>query len=93
MYVPFKMKGSWDAYSCAQTLEEIGMRIVEKMEDYGTIRFRSIHALHSYFMKHSPDLANINKYQMFYMNALKEIKENSFYEMTTHHFIVVAQKV
>lgn len=93
MYVPFGMKGSWDAYSCAQTLEDIGMRIIEKMDDYGTVRFRSIQAVHSYFMKQSPDLANINKYQMFYMNALKEIKEKSFYEMTTHRFIVVAQKV
>lgn len=92
MYMPFGMKGSWDAYSCAQTLEEIGMRIIDKFEDYGTIRFRSIQALHSYFKKVSPDLADLNKYQMFYLNALKAIKENHFYELTTHKFLIVAQK-
>ena len=92
MYMPFGMKGSWDAYSCAQTLEEIGMRIIDKFEDYGTIRFGSIQAIHSYFKKVSPDLADMNKYQTFYLNALKAIKENSFYEITTHKFLVVAQK-
>ena len=92
MYMPFGMKGSWDAYSCAQTLEEIGMRIIEKFEDYGTIRFTSVQAIHSYFKKVSPDLADMNKYQAFYLNALKTIKENHFYEMTTHKFLVVAQK-
>lgn len=92
MYMPFGMKGAWDAYSCAQTLEEIGMRIIEKFEDYGTIRFRSIQAMHSYFKKVSPDLADLNKYQMFYLNALKSIKENHFYELTTHKFLIVAQK-
>ena len=91
MYMPFGMKGSWDAYSCAQTLEDIGMRIVDKFEDYGTIRFRSVQAIHSYFKRVSPDLADINKYQMFYLNALKSIKEKSFYEITTHHFLIVAQ--
>lgn len=93
MYVPFGMKGSWDAYSCAQTLEEIGMRIIDKIEDYGIIRFRSIQAMHTYFQKVSPDLADIKKYQIFYLNALKSIKENHFYELTTHRFLVVAQKM
>lgn len=93
MYMPFGMKGSWDAYSCSQTLEQIGMRIVEKFEDYGTIRFRSIQAIHNYFKKVSPDLADLNKYQTFYLNALKAIKENSFYELTTHKFLIVAQKI
>lgn len=93
IYMPFGMKGSWDAYSCAGTLESIGLRIVEKLEDYGTIRFHSIQSIHSYFQKHSPDVADINKYQIFYLKALKAIKDHSFYEMTTHRFLVVAQKV
>ncbi len=93
IYMPYGMKGSWDAYSCAQTLESIGMRIIDKLEDYGTIRFHSIQALHTFFKKHSPDIADMNKYQIFYLKALKAIKEHSFYEMTTHRFLVVAQKV
>ena len=92
IYMPFRMKGSWDAYACAGTLESIGMRIVEKIDDYGTLRFHIIQAIHSYFKKYSPDIADINKYQIFYLKALKEIKEKSFYEMTTHRFLVVAQK-
>lgn len=92
MYVPMGLKGSWDSYSCSQTLEDIGMRIVEKLEDYGSIRFPSIQSMHSYFKRVSPDLADMNKYQVFYMNALKSIKENNFYELTTHRFLIVAQK-
>ena len=93
IYMPFGMKGSWDAYSCAQTLEDIGMRIIDKLEDYGTIRFQSVQAIHTFFSRVSPDIADINKYKFFYLKALKEIKHKSFYEMTTHHFLVIAQKV
>ena len=92
LYMPFQMKGSWDAQNCAQTLESIGMRIVDKFEDYGTIRFHSIQAIYQYFTKVSPDFANVNRYQVFYLQALKEIKEHSYFEMTTHQFLVVAQK-
>ena len=93
LYMPFQMKGSWDAQNCAQTLESIGMRIVDKFEDYGTIRFHSIQAIYQYFTKVSPDFANVNRYQVFYLQALKEIKEHSYFEMTTHQFLVVAQKM
>ncbi|MEG0276558.1 MAG: hypothetical protein RR630_05975 [Coprobacillus sp.] len=93
IYMPYGMKGSWDAFSCAQTLEDIEMKVIEKLEDYGTIRFHSLNALHTYFKNNSPDLGDINKYKIFYLKALKEIKERSFYEMTTHRFLIVAQKV
>lgn len=93
MYMPFGIKGSWDAFACAQTLESIGMRIVDKFEDYGTIRFYSLQSLHHYFKKNSPDIADINKYQMFYLNALREINVKKYFELTTHRFLVVAQKM
>ncbi|UTY40120.1 class I SAM-dependent methyltransferase [Allocoprobacillus halotolerans] len=93
LYMPFQMKGKWDAESCVQTLESIGMRVVDKFEDYGTIRFHSIQAIYQYFTKVSSDFANINRYQMFYLQALKEIKDHSYFEMTTHRFLVVAQKM
>ena len=92
LYMPFQMKGKWDGESCAQTLESIGMRVIDKFEDYGTIRFHSIQAIYQYFTKVSPDFANVNRYQVFYLQALKEIKEHSYFEMTTHQFLVVAQK-
>ncbi|MEG0592296.1 MAG: hypothetical protein RR512_03225 [Coprobacillus sp.] len=93
IYMPFGMKGSWDAFSCAQTLEDIEMKIIEKLEDYGTIRFHNLNAVHTYFKNNSPDLGDINKYKIFYLKALKEIKEKSFYEVTTHRFLIVAQKI
>ena len=92
LYMPFQMKGKWDAESCAQTLESIGMRVVDKFEDYGTIRFHNIQSLYQYFTKVSPDFANVNRYQVFYLQALKEMKDHSYFEMTTHQFLVVAQK-
>ena len=48
--------------------------------------------LYQYFTKVSPDFANVNRYQVFYLQALKEMKDHSYFEMTTHQFLVVAQK-
>lgn len=92
-YMPFRIKGSWDAYACAGSLEEAGMKIIEKYDDYGTIRFHSIQSLHNFFKKVSPDIADIHKFQTFYMNALREIHQKNFYEITTHRFLVVAKKI
>ena len=92
IYMPFAMRGSWDAYQCAQTLEEVGFKIREKFEDYGSIRFYNLQSLHQYFMKVSPDLADMNRYKSFYLKALRDMKKYSFFEMTTHTFMVVAQK-
>ncbi len=93
LYMPFGMKGAWDAFSCAGTLQNIGMKIINTFEDYGSIRFRTIQALHTYFQKESPDVSDINKYQLFYMKALLDIQRQGFFELTTHRFLVVAQKV
>lgn len=92
MYMPFKLKKTWDAYTCAQSLEELGMHVIEKIDDYGTIRFNSVEAIYTYFMEVSPDLADINKYQVFYINAMKAIREQRYFDLTTHKFLVVAQK-
>lgn len=93
MFVPFGMKGSWDAYSCSQTLESVGFQIIDKFENYGTVRFFTLYSLYTYLLKNSPGLANIEKYKTFYMNVLKSIKEYSYYELTTHQFLVVAKKM
>ncbi len=91
-YLPFGMKGSWDSYACSTTLQDIGMKVIDKIDDYGTLRFHTIQSIHTYFKKFAPDFANINKYKVFYLNALKDIKEKSFCELSTHRFYVVAQK-
>lgn len=93
MYIPFGIKGVWNADSCRQTLDDFGIETLSSYEDFGKIRFRSIQAIHTYLQRVSPDLANIKKYQMFYMNALKAIKDHHFYEMTTHRFLVIGKKI
>ena len=92
MYMPFRVKGVWDAFSCVGTLEEAGMKVVEKYEDYGTIRFTTLASLYTYFKNNAGDFSDMTKYQMFYIQALKSIKEKGYYELSTHKFIVVAQK-
>ena len=93
IYMPFGMKGTWDAFSCAGTLESIGMKVMNTFEDYGCIRFRTIDALVTYFRKASPDVADVKKYQYFYMQALDDIRKQGFFELTTHKFCVVAKKI
>ena len=93
IYMPFGMKGTWDAYSCAGTLTDAGLKVLDKQDDYGTIRFHSVQSIHSYFKKYSPEFSNINKYKIFYLKALKSIKEKNYYELSTHRFYVIAQKV
>jgi len=93
IYMPFGMKGSWDAYSCAETLENAGFKIIDKRDDYGTVRFHSVQGIHTYFQKIVPDYANIHKYKVFYLKVLMEIKKKSFFELSTHRFYVIAQKV
>lgn len=91
MYMPFRMKGEWTIHSCCPTLEEIGFKIIEKFENYGSIQFRSIEALHSYFKKKSPDLSDVERYKNFYMSALKQIKEKDVFRLSTYDFLIVAR--
>lgn len=92
MYMPFKMKGVWDAFSCVGTLEEAEMKVVEKYEEYGTLRFPTLASLYTYFKNNAGDFADMTKYQMFYIQALKSIKEKGYFELSTHRFLVVAQR-
>lgn len=92
MYMPFRMKGVWDAFACAGSLEDAQMEVLEKYEEYGTVRFSSLASLYTYFKNHAGDFADMKKYQLFYVNALKSIKENGYYEISTHKFLVVAKK-
>ena len=93
LYMPFRMKGSWDCYACSTTLEDIGMQVVEKYEDYGTITFHDIQSVRNYFYNHSRELSDVNKFYAFYMNALLDIREKGSFELSTHNFLVVAKKM
>ena len=92
MYMPFKVKGVWDAFSCVGTLEEAEMKVVEKYEEYGTLKFNTLASLYTYLKYNAADFSDVRKYQMFYIQALKNIKETGWFELSTHRFLVVAQK-
>lgn len=93
MFVPFRIKGQWDKESCQRTLKDIGFDLINGFEDIGRIRFDSLAALISFVKSISPE--RVEKYEQFinfYGEALKRIKEKGFYELTTHRFLVIAQK-
>lgn len=93
MFVPFRIKGQWDKESCQRTLKDIGFDLISGFEDIGRIRFDSLAALISFIKSISPE--RVDKYEQFinfYAGALKKIKEKGFFELTTHRFLVIAQK-
>lgn len=93
IYLPFGMKRQWNEDVCAASLEELDYEILEKYHDTGTIRFRNLRQIQTYFKTVSPDVAaNIDLYETFFMNALIHIKEDGYYQMTTNHFLVSSRK-
>lgn len=93
MYMPFGMKGVWDMNSCAQTLADAGFEVVDTMEDRGFIRFHNLHQIQTYFRQVAPEVAeNVAQYRSFYMSALESIKQNTYFQLTTYRFLVVARK-
>lgn len=91
MYVPFRMKGEWVLDSCVPTLESVGFKIIEEIEDHNYIQFSTLEGMYSYFKKYAPDFCNVVKYKAFYMAVLNSIKEEGSYRLSTYDFLVVAQ--
>ena len=83
--------GDWYPVPSKNTLDTFGFKIIEGIEDHNYIQFRSIEGIYSYFKKVSPDLCDVVRYKGFYMSALKQIKENHVYRLSTYDFLVVAQ--
>lgn len=93
MFIPFKMKGSWDKKSCGETLHDIGFDIVGGCEDRSFIRFHTLSSVFNFMHKLSPE--RVEKYEIyinFYAAILKSIKEKSFFDLTTHKFMVIAKR-
>ena len=79
--------------SCAMALAEAGFEVVETKEDKGYIRFHNLRQIQTYFRKVAPEVAeNVAQYKSFYMNALDQIKQNTYFQLTTYRFLVVAKK-
>lgn len=93
MFIPFRIKGRWDKENCSRTLRDIGMDIVGGFEENGYIRFKSLAAVFTFMRTFSPErVDNYEKYLNFYAYILEEIKKKEFFDLTTHRFIVIAQK-
>ena len=71
---------------------DIGLEIVDGFEEHGFVRFNTLTSFIT-FMK-SITRADIthDRFINFYGQVLKQIKEKSYFELTTHRFMVVAKK-
>lgn len=93
MFIPFRIKGSWDKDACKNSLSEIGLDIVDAKENRGYLRFNTLAGLFAFMKSFAPD--RVSKYEIyidFYAKALKQIKEKKFFDLTTHQFMVIARK-
>ncbi len=91
-FLPFKLHSQWNLESGSRTLSEIGLEIVDGVEEHGYVRFNSLTSF-IHFMKEitHTDISQ-DRFINFYGHVLKQIKEKSYYELTTHRFMVVARK-
>ena len=92
IFLPFKIKGRWDLETGSKLLSDIGLEIVDGFEEHGFVRFNTLTSFIT-FMK-SITRADIthDRFINFYGQVLKQIKEKSYFELTTHRFMVVARK-
>src|SRR5699024_9028128 len=92
IFLPFKIKGRWDLETGSKLLSDIGLEIIDGFEEHGFVRFNTLTSFIT-FMK-SITRADIthDRFINFYGQVLKQIKEKSYFELTTHRFMVVARK-
>ncbi len=91
--VPYQITQPWNRDVCCQELSDIGMEIVDSMEEQGYIRFQSLTSFFAFVHRFSPErIEHFERYINFYAKALEEIKKNKFYDITTHRFVVIAKK-
>ena len=92
VFLPFKLHGHWDLESGSKSLSEIGLEIVDGVEEHGYVRFNSLTSF-IHFMKQITRVdVTQDRFMNFYGQVLKQIKEKSYFELTTHRFMVVARK-
>lgn len=92
IFLPFKLHGRWDREASCQTLSDIGLEIIDSVEEHGYVRFDTL-ASFIQFMKGitKADITQ-DRFMNFYSHVLKQIKDKKYFELTTHRFMVVARK-
>lgn len=92
IFLPFKLRGRWDEEMGRQTLSEIGLEIIDSFEEHGFVRFDTL-ASFVQFMKGMTRVdVTQERFMNFYSQVLKQIKENNYFELTTHRFLIVTRK-
>lgn len=92
IFLPFKLSGRWDLEAGKRTLSDIGLEIVDGFEEHGFIRFDTLAAFVQFLKKITRSDVSQDRFMNFYGHVLREIKEKSYFELTTHRFLVVARK-
>lgn len=92
IFLPFKLRGRWDLEAGKQTLSEIGLEIVDSFEEHGFIRFDTLASFVQFLKGITRVDVTQERFMNFYSQVLQQIKEKSYFELTTHRFLVVARK-
>ncbi|MDY5278887.1 hypothetical protein [Sharpea porci] len=92
MYMPLALRSQWNVETAKQSLINVGFTILEAYEDYGYLHFRSLSQLDTYLKKVVPELTKEReKFVTFYTQALRDIKNQGFYSLSTYRFIIIAK--
>lgn len=92
IFLPFKLHGRWDRESGCQTLSDIGLEIVDSVEEHGYIRFDTLASFVQFMKGITKGDVSQDRFMNFYSQVLKQIKEKNYFELTTHRFMVIARK-
>ena len=92
MYMPLALRSQWNIETAKQSLINAGFTILEAYEDYGYLHFRNLNQLDTYLKKVVPELIQEReKFLQFYTQALRDMKNQGFYSLSTYRFIIIAK--
>ena len=91
-FLPIRLRERWDLESSSKTLSEIGLEIVDGVEEHGYVRFNTLTSFIHFMKKITRSDITQDRFINFYGYVLKQIKEKNYFELTTHRFMVVARK-
>ncbi len=91
--MPVRMKGAWDMENCQNVLRDIGFEIQPGYEDYGTIRFLSLSStIHFLNVQTGNRFQDHRMFFNLYATIQQSIRNNGYFELSSHKFLVVARK-
>lgn len=92
IFLPFKLNSHWNLETGSRTLSEIGLEIVDGVEEHGYVRFNTLTSFIQFMKQITKADITQDRFMNFYGQVLKQIKEKSYFELTTHRFMIIARK-